>query len=452
MKSILIKNADYIVTLNGKNEILQNADIYIKGPEIKKIGKLGDIKADEVINAAGKNVYPGMINTHHHLYQTFTRNIPDVQSVKLFDWLIYLYEVWKKFTPEDFYYSALVGLGELLLTGCTTCVDMFYIFPKTAGNELFDTLVKAGQDLGIRLAPCRGSMSRSKKDGGLPPDSVVQSVDEILADSERVIKKYHSADKFSMCQVILGPCSPFSVTKELMEETAIFARKHNKVYLHTHLAETEDENDFCKEIYKMRPYELMEDIGWTGPDVFFAHCVHVNDAEIKKMAQTQTGVAHCPTSNMRLGSGVAPIPEMLKAGVPVSLAVDGSASNDSSNMLAEARQALLCHRIKGAGRITPLEVWNIAAKGGAKVLGRSDLGALEEGKAADLFMIDTNKIGYAGAYPDPLGLPILTGSTQIIDTTIVNGVVVVKGGRLTKLDEQEIIVKVNKLAKRLWTR
>lgn len=449
MKSLLIKNADYIVTMNPENEILQNADIYIEGPEIKKIGSLGGIKADEIINAAGKNVYPGLINTHHHLYQTFTRNIPEVQSVKLFDWLIYLYEVWKKFTPEQFYYSALVGLGELLLTGCTTAVDMFYVFPKTAGAEIFDTLVKAGQDLGIRLAPCRGSMSRSKKDGGLPPDIVVQDVDEILADCERVIKKYHSADKFSMCQVILGPCSPFSVTKELMKETAVFARKHDKVYLHTHLAETEDETDFCKEIYKMRPYELMEDIGWTGPDVFFAHCVHLNKDEIKKMAQTKTGVAHCPTSNMRLGSGVAPVPEMLKEGVNVSLAVDGSASNDSSDMLAELRQALLVHRIYGAGKITPLHTWQMGTLGGAKVLGRDDIGSLEEGKAADLFMLNTGRIGYAGAYPDPVGLPVLTGSSHIVDTTIVNGEVVVKDGRLTKMDETEIIRRANVLAREL---
>ncbi|MFH1453780.1 MAG: 8-oxoguanine deaminase [Armatimonadota bacterium] len=450
MKTLLIKNADFIVTLNDKNEILKGSDIYIEGPEIKKIGNLGDIKADEVINASGKYIYPGMVNTHHHLYQTFTRNVPQVQSAELFDWLIYLYEVWKRFSPEDFYYSALVGLGELLLTGCTTAVDMFYVFPKTAGGEIFDVLAKAGQDLGIRLAPCRGSMSRSKKDGGLPPDAVVQTVDEILADSERVIKKYHSADKFSMCQVILGPCSPFSVTKELMKETAVFARKHDKVYLHTHLAETEDENDFCKEIYKMRPYELMEDIGWTGEDVFFAHCVHLNDAEIKKMAQTKTGVAHCPTSNMRLGSGVAPVPEMLKKGVNVSLAVDGSASNDSSDMLGEARQALLVHRIKGADRIKPLDVWKIASCGGAKVLGRTELGSLEAGKAADLFMVDTNKLGYAGVYPEPLGLPLLTGNTHIVDTTIVNGEIVVRNGRLTKLNEEEIIERANILAAKLY--
>lgn len=405
-----------------------------------------------VIDASHHAVVPGLINTHHHLYQTFQRNVPAVQDVELFDWLKTLYEIWREVTPEIVHVSALVGLGELLLSGCTTSTDHFYVFPRRAGGRLVDEEIRAADDLGIRFHPTRGSMSRGVSQGGLPPDDVVQTPEEILKDSERVIQRYHDPARYSMCRVGLAPCSPFSVTTELLRDAVSLARQYG-VQCHTHLAETLDEERYCLEMHKMRPLAYMESVGWTGPDIWFAHAVHLNDGEIRRMAETKTGVAHCPTSNLRLASGIAPVRKMLDAGVPVGLGVDGSASNDSSQMIAEARMAMLVHRVAApsAGRPSgvssmPAEAaLRMATRGGAAVLGRDDLGSLAPGKAADIALFDLRRIEFAGAMHDPLAALVFCAPVRA-DMVIVNGKVVVKGGRLTALDEGPLVDRANRLA------
>lgn len=446
MKTKLLKNCSWIVTLDSKSSIHKNADILIEGNKIKKIGKDIIQDVDEEIDGAGKLVMPGMVNTHHHLYQTLTRCIPRVQDAGLFEWLTNLYEIWRELTPEAVYWSTLLGLGELALTGCTTTTDMLYLFPQKTSGELLDEQYKASQKMGMRFVPCRGSMSCGQSDGGLPPDDVVQDDETILADSERLIRKYHDPDPFSMQRIALGPCSPFSVTPELMKKTAQLARKY-KVRLHTHLAETKDEEKYCAEVFGKRPFELMESIDWVGEDVWFAHSIYVNEREIRRMGETKTGVAHCPVSNLRLGSGIAPVPEMLQAGVPVSLAVDGSASNDSSDMLGEVRIGLLAHRYRsGASSMTVEDIMRIATQGGAKVLGYDTIGSLEPGKAADLVMMDMNRIGFAGALHDPMAALALAGDSHIVDTTIINGEIVVWQGKLARVNEEDIIVNANRIA------
>jgi 8-oxoguanine deaminase len=375
-----------------------------------------------------------------------------VQDAKLFDWLITLYEVWREITPEAVYTGALVGLGELLLTGCTTTTDHHYLFPAQARGELIDEEFRAAAVLGVRFQPTRGSMSRGKSGGGLPPDDVVQTPDAILRDSERVIGLYHDPAPFSMRRVALAPCSPFSVTKDLMRETARLARDRG-VRMHTHLAETADEDAYCLEVYGKRPVALMEELSWIGNDVWFAHCVFLNDAEVRLFAQTQTGVAHCPSSNMRLGSGIAPVPALLKAGAPVGLAVDGSASNDSSNMLAELRQALLLHRVLGgAAAITVDDVLWMATRGGAAALGYTEIGSLEPGKAADFALFNVDRIGYAGAMHDPIAALVLCGDTSIADHVVCNGQAVVEGGRLVFAEESRIVEQANACARMLAER
>ncbi len=387
--------------------------------------------------------YPGLVNTHHHLYQTFTRNLPQVQNLELFDWLIELYEIWKGLTPEVMRYSSLVGMGELLKSGCTTCFDHHYVFPKDTSGELIDVQFGAAKELGIRMHASRGSMSLSKKDGGLPPDTVVQTVDQILADSERLIKKYHDTSKNSMSQIVLAPCSPFSVTGELMKESAVLARKYG-VRLHTHLAETIDEQNFTLDKFKMRPLEYMESLGWIGQDVWFAHGIHFNDAELKRLAETKTGIAHCPISNMKLSSGIARIPEMIDLDIPVGLGVDGSASNDGSNLLEEIRVSYLLHRLNSSRKApSGYDILKLATKGGARVLGRNDIGSLEVGKAADLFMIDSNRIEYVGTQYDPKSVLGTVGHKGEVDYTIVNGKVVVKKGKLVGIDEEKIVAEAN---------
>ena len=429
-----------------------SADILIEGNKIISIGKKVNDKADVVIDGSGKMAIPGMINTHHHLYQTLTRCVPRVQDMELFDWLTNLYEIWRELTPEAVYWSSLLGLGELMLTGCTLTTDMLYLFPSKTSGDLIDEQFKASEEIGMRFMPCRGSMSCGRSQGGLPPDDVVQTEEQIMEDMERLIKKYHDPEPFAMKRLALGPCSPFSVTPELMAETGVMARKFG-VKLHTHLAETKDEEKYCLEKFNKRPFELMESVGWVGSDVWYAHSIYVNEAEIKKMAQTRTGVGHCPVSNLRLGSGIAPVPEMLAAGVPVSLAVDGSASNDSSDMLGEVRTCLLAHRFRtGANSMTTEEVMRIATNGGADVLGFPECGVLEEGKAADLVLIDMNQMPYAGALHDPLGAIVLAGANHIVDTNIINGEVVVRDGRLTKVNQEEIIKNSNRIAAQMVSR
>lgn len=448
MSSILIKNAKAIITVDKDDALLRGKNIFIQDNEIKYIGEKV-FEADEVVDGSSMFVYPGFINTHHHLYQTFTRNLPQVQKMELFDWLTALYEIWKGLNPEMIYYSSLTGMGELLKYGCTTCFDHHYVFHRSSSENFIDTQFEAAEALGMRFHASRGSMSRGKSEGGLPPNELVQSVDEILYDSERLVNKYHDNSRFSMKQVVLAPCSPFSVTSELMVESAKLARKLG-VRLHTHLTETKDEEKYCLDKFNQRPLEYMESLGWLGKDVWYAHGIHFTDEEVEKLAATGTGVAHCPVSNMKLASGVAKIPLMLKLGVPVGLALDGSASNDCSNMLAEMRAAYLLHRLMSSSNAPDgYEILKIATTGGARILGREDIGSIEVGKAADLFMIDTNRLELAGAILDPKCMLATVGYNRPVDYTIVNGKIVVRQGELCCIDEEKTAAKANKLVEKL---
>lgn len=447
-KKLLIKNIKTLITCDAKDNVFKNVNLYAEDGVIKHIGK-EEFEADEVIDAKDMLVYPGLINTHHHLYQTFTRNLPQVQNMELFDWLITLYEIWKGLTPEVIRYSSLVGMGELMKNGCTTCFDHHYVFPQNTSGELIDVQFGAAEELGIRMHASRGSMSLSKKDGGLPPDSVVQDVDKILYDSERLVKKYHDSKDFSMRQVALAPCSPFSVTGDLMKESAKLARKLG-VRLHTHLAETIDEEKFTLEKFGMRPLEYMESLGWLGEDVWYAHGIHFNNAELKKLAETKTGVAHCPISNMKLSSGIAKIPVMLQLDVPIGLAVDGSASNDGSNLLEELRVSYLLHRLNSSTKApTGYDILKIATNGSARILGRKDIGELSVGKAADLFMINSNRMELVGTQYDPKSVLGTVGIKNPVDYTIIAGNVVVKDGKLISIDEEKITAEANKVVEKL---
>lgn len=441
--TLLLKHADYIVSCDHDDLVYEHADLLIRGKEIVSIGPAGSIgstggEADDTIDCTGKIIYPGLINTHHHLYQMFSRNLPEVQNLELFDWLVHLYEIWKKLDSEVIYYSSMAGLGELLKTGCTTCFDHHYVFPAGAGTELLDYQFQAAGELGIRMFASRGSMSLSKKDGGLPPDSVVQPVDEILRQSQLAVEAYHDPSRYAMRQVALAPCSPFSVTPDLMIETAKLARALG-VRLHTHLAETKDEEEFVRNRFGMRPLAYMESLGWTGSDVWFAHGIHFNDEELDRLAVTGTGIAHCPVSNMKLSSGIARIPEMQKLGVSVGLAVDGSASNDGSNLLEEIRVAYLLHRLNsGSAAPSAYDLLKLATRGSARILGREEIGHLAPGMAADLFMIDGRRLELTGATFDPKALLGTVGYKGSVDCTIVNGEVVVKDGRLCRVDEEAV--------------
>lgn len=445
--SLLIKNIRHLVTCDSQDQVLENVNMLIENGEIKYIGT--EVKeAASSIDASRMVVYPGLINTHHHLYQTFTRNLPQVQNMELFPWLTTLYDIWKNIDEEVIRYSSLTGMGELLKTGCTTCLDHHYVFPHKTSN-LIDTQFDAAKQLGIRMHATRGSMDLSKKNGGLPPDSVVQTIDEILLDSERVVKKYHGSERFSMSQVALAPCSPFSVTADLMKETAKLARQLG-VRLHTHLAETKDEETYTLERFGMRPLAYMESLGWIGSDVWYAHGIHFNEAELDLLAETQTGVAHCPISNMKLSSGIAKIPEMLRLNIPVGLAVDGSASNDGSNLLEEIRVAYLLHRLN-ASQNAPIgyDILKLATNGSARILGRDDIGKLEVGMAGDLFMINLDRLELVGTQFDVKSLLATVGFKGCVDYTIVAGKVVVKEGKLTTLDEEKTIYEANKAVRKL---
>lgn len=449
MKSILIKNAELVVTMDANRRILKNASIYIENEKIVKVGpsKEIDYSANEVIDASGMIVLPGLINTHHHLYQTLTRCIPKVQSSELFDWLINLYEIWNRIGPKEVYISALTGMAELLLSGCTTTSDFLYVFPEGM-NKLIDEEIKAAKEIGIRFYPCRGSMSLGRSKGGLPPDEIVQDEDEILKDSERLIREYHDPSKYSMLRIALAPYSIFSVTIDLMEEIRKLAKKY-KVLCHTHLAETLDEEQYCLKNYGKKPLEFLESLNWLGEDVWIANAIYLDDEEIKKLAKTKTGVSYCPTSNMRLGSGIAPIKEMMDQGVKVSIGVDGSASNDSSNMLAEIRMAMLLQRVRyGAKAMTALKALELGTLGGAKVLKRDDIGSIEPGKAADIIGINLKRINYAGALHDPVSAIVFCFSDKV-DFSIINGKIIVKNGNLVTKPLSEIIDLHNELSLKL---
>ncbi len=441
MSTLLVKNAALLVTMDQERRRIEDGGLFVRDNVIETVGPTEELpqEADRVIVASGMIVLPGLVNTHHHLYQTLTRALPAVQDVELFDWLRTLYPLWAKLTGEAVYVSALVGLAELILSGCTTTSDHLYLFPN---DVALDDEIRAARELGIRFHPCRGSMSLGRSQGGLPPDRVVQSEETILADCQRVIEEYHDPAPYSMCRIVLAPCSPFSVTPELMRESAALARRHG-LHLHTHVAETLDEEGFCVGKFGCRPVEYMEKLGWVGPDVFYAHAIHLSQDEIELLAETGTGVAHCPGSNMRLGSGIAPIREMLDAGVRVGLAVDGSASNDSSHLLAEARLAMLLQRVqKGAGALSAQEALEMATLGGASVLGRDDVGSLEAGKAADFIAIDLDRLEYAGAWHDPLAALIFCAPVNV-DLSVINGRVVVEDGHLVGVNLGEIVARHN---------
>ena len=403
----------------------------------------------QVLDCSKCVVIPGLVNTHHHFYQTLTRNLPAVQNAQLFDWLVYLYEVWKNIDEEAVYYSSMVAIGELLKTGCTLSTDHHYLYPDKFRGDLMGIQFEAAGKLGMRFSPSRGSMSLSKKNGGLPPDSVVQSEKQILDDSARVIEKYHDPSEDSMRKIVLAPCSPFSVTKESLKETAKLARDHH-VRLHTHLAETKDEEQYCQEKFGKNPLALMNDVGFIGEDVFFAHGVFFNDDELNILAETKTSIAHCPSSNMRLGSGIARVREMIDRGINVGIGVDGSASNDTSDMLGELRNALLLQRVKyGASGLTTHEAFTLGTENGANMLNFSKVGKIKEGWLADLALFNINKLEYTGSLSDPLAALLFAGISHQAEYTIVNGKVVVDHGNLVGEDEELIIQKGNAIAKKL---
>lgn len=436
MKRLLIKNASSIVTCDDRDSVLNHAHLLICDGVITYIGTELP-QAEEVIDASDCIIYPGLINTHHHLYQTFSRNLPQVQNMELFDWLRALYKIWENLNRDVIYQSALTGMGELLKTGCTTCFDHHYVFPGGESETFLDSQFAAASALGIRMYASRGSMDLSQKDGGLPPDSVVQTVDEILRDSRNAVENYHDPSPFSMKMVALAPCSPFSASKELYRQTGILARELG-VRLHTHLCETIDEENYTLEKYGKRPLGYMESLGWVGKDVWYAHGIHFHDEELALLAKTGTGIAHCPISNMKLSSGICRIPDMLRLGIPVGLGVDGNASNDGSNPLEELRVAFLLHRLHSS-KLAPkgYELLKLATRGGARVLGREDIGSLEPGKAGDLFLIRRNRLELVGADLDVRSMLGTVGLKGAVDYTVVNGKIVVEHGRLTGIDEEK---------------
>ena len=446
MSTLLIKNARYIISCDDRDTLYERCNLFIRDNAIEYIGP-ADRQADQVIDASRMAVYPGLINTHHHLYQIFSRNLPEVQRMELFPWLVTLYEVWKGLDEEAISLSSQVGMGELLKNGCTTCFDHHYVFPAHAG-DLLAAQFRAAETLGMRFHASRGSMDLSQKDGGLPPDSVVQTIDEIMEDSQRLVRVWHDPDRFSMRQVALAPCSPFSVSGELLRESAKLARALG-VRLHTHVAETKDEEQFTLEKFGLRPLAYLDRLGWTGPDVWYAHGIHFNDEELRRLAVTGTGVAHCPISNMKLSSGVCRLPELLELGVPVGLAVDGSASNDGSNLLEELRVAYLLHRLQNSKTApTGYDLLKVATRGSARLLGRTDIGYLAAGMAADLFLVDLDRIELAGAQFDPMSLLGTVGLKGPVDYTIVNGRPVVQQGQLVTVDEAALSAPANECARR----
>ncbi len=450
MASILIQNADAIVTVDGDDRVLKNANLYAEDGVIRSVGSEAP-RADVVIDGRGSFVYPGLINTHHHLYQTFTRNLPAVQRMELFDWLRALYEIWRHMDEEWVYYGALTGMGDLVKYGCTTVMDHHYVFPGSAPGYL-DREFDAAQALGVRFTAARGSMSRGRSQGGLPPDDLVEKVDDILSESRRLVEKHHDASEYSMRQVVLAPCSPFSVTTDLLKETALLAREMG-VRLHTHLCETADEQNFCLQSEGMRPLEYMQSCGWVGSDVWYAHGIHFDDAEIDLLARTGTGVAHCPVSNMKLSSGVCRVPDLIGKGVPVGLAVDGSASNDGSNLMAEIRAAYLLHRLTWSHNAPDgYEFLRMATRGSARVLGRSDIGSLETGKAADFFLVDVDRLECAGARRDPAAFLATVGYNAPAKLVAVGGRVVARNGRLEGVDEEALSRKANAASERVLGR
>ncbi len=445
MPTTLVRHAHVLVTMDGQRREIADGGLYIRNNWIEQVGPTADLpeRAEQVIDLSGHVVLPGLINTHHHMYQTLTRAVPAAQDANLFNWLKTLYPIWANLTGEAVYISALVAMAELMLSGCTTSSDHLYIYPNDA---TLDDEIRAAQEIGLRFHAARGSMSLGESQGGLPPDRVVEDEEAILADCRRVIEAYHDPAPGAMLRVVLAPCSPFSVTADLMRESAQMAKQYG-VTLHTHLAETLDEEAFCLEVFGRRPVEYMEDLGWIGGNVWHAHCVHMNQREVELFGKTGTGVAHCPTSNMRLASGIAPVRALRAADAPVGLGVDGSASNDGGHMLNEARQAMLLQRVSGDPQaMSARGALELATVGGAHVLRRDDIGALEPGKVADLIAIRLDRLEYAGGLHDPAAATVFCASVGV-DWSMINGRVVVDEGQLTTVDLPPILERHNQIAR-----
>ncbi len=445
MTEILIRQAGQVLTMDDRRSELSGADIRLKDGVIAEIGT-GLVAQGDILHAEGCVVTPGLVNTHHHLYQTLTRAVPGGQDALLFGWLQTLYPIWARFGPEEMRVSALTGLAELALSGCTLTSDHLYLYPN--GSRLDDT-IEAARQIGLRFHPTRGAMSIGESEGGLPPDSLVEKEAAILDDAVRLIDAFHDPAPGSMLRIGLAPCSPFSVSRDLMRDAALSARDKG-VMLHTHLAENDEDIAYSLEKFGCRPGQYAEDLGWTGADVWHAHCVKLDGAEIDLFARTRTGVAHCPCSNCRLGSGIAPVRAMRDAGVPVGLGVDGSASNDSGNLAAEARTAMLLQRVaRGADVMSAREALEIATRGGAEVLGRDDCGRIAVGKRADIAIWDVSGIDSAGSW-DPAAL-LLAGPSRVRDL-IVEGRQVVRDGHLTTIDLAAVVESQNRLARSLAER
>jgi cytosine/adenosine deaminase-related metal-dependent hydrolase len=443
-KTLLVKNAAVLVTMDDARRELRDAGLYIEDNRIVAVGPTATLPAtaDEIIDLRGHIVLPGLINTHHHMYQSLTRAVPAAQDVELFGWLETLYPIWARLTPEMIRVSALTAMAELILSGCTTSSDHLYLYPN--GARLDDTIESAAR-IGLRFHASRGSMSVGRSAGGLPPDSLVENEASILRDTQRLIETHHDASRYAMQRIVVAPCSPFSVSRDLMRESAVLARTHG-VSLHTHLAENANDVAYSREKFNRTPAEYAEELGWVGRDVWHAHCVQLDDHGIDLFARTGTGVAHCPCSNMRLASGIAPICKMTKRGVSVGLGVDGSASNDSAHLLGEARQAMLLQRVGfGPAAMTARDALTLATRGGAAVLNRDDIGVLAPGMAADFIAFDLANPNFAGALHDPVAALVFCTPAQVA-LSVINGRVVARDGQLTTVDLPVIIEHHNQLA------
>lgn len=445
MSTLLVHNATLLVTMDDTDQCWEDGAIYVVDNVIDQIGRTDQLpaQADAVIDARGMIILPGLVNTHHHFFQTLTRNIPAAQNTTLFDWLVTHYPIWANLTPEAIYVSSKIAIAELMLSGCTTTSDHTYIWPNGAR---IDDQIQAATTMGVRFHAARGSMSVGESRGGLPPDRVVEDEAQILHDSRRVIEQYHDASRYAMLRIVLAPCSPFSVSLDLMRESLALARAYG-VHSHTHLAETLDEETYCQHMFGRRPVELAEDLGWVGPDVWHAHMVHPSAAEVQRLGHSHTGVAHCPCSNMRLASGIAPVGALITAGVRVGLGVDGSASNDGSHLLNEARQAMLLQRVLGQPTaMDAVTALRLATRGGAAVLGRDDIGYLAPGMAADFIGYRLDTLAFAGgAVHDPRAALVFC-SPPPVDLSVINGVVRVESAVLRNSDLPALVERHNALA------
>ncbi len=460
MATLLVKNIDVLATMDATRREISDGAIFVENNVIQRVGTTAELtadptlKPDRTIDAHGTVVIPGLINTHHHLYQTLTRTIGTSEGKILFDWLKFLYPIWAEMDSEAVYISAKVGLAELILSGATTVADHLYLFPN---DSKIDDEIRAAQEIGVRFHPTRGSMSLGESQGGLPPDRVTDSEDFILKDSLRAIETFHDPNRYSMLRIGLAPCSPFSVTTDLMRESAKLAREYPLVNLHTHLAETKDEDRFCMEMFGMRPVEYAESVEWMGEDVWFAHMVHPNKDEIDRLGHSHTGVCHCPSSNMILASGIAPIPDLIEAGARVGLGVDGSASNDGNHLLGEARQAMLLQRVGWPGfesradRFSARQALELATLGSASVLRRDDIGAIAPGMAADFVAFRVDDLAHAGGLGDPLASLVTCAPTNVW-LSVINGKIVVEDGEIRTLDLPTTIERHNKISRGMLER